>query len=797
MGIKSKKWKRIISFGAFALGTSLVLVSGISLAGTAERISYAEESPFETDYQNTADFRSCIESRLFDFIAMASGSRIGYGYSYYNYDYNYDEYYDYYGAALWEDAEETVNEAFAAEAESGITEEEQKELHRQEQQLKELYKQEAADYHNSVKNDRNLLYRVVNGKEELYSNMDDVTWESWDAPLPEGYNFALYFDGEKVHIKKDGVEPDIYGDGYYDGDRPGSWRVPGYQNFVMEGTGEIRIYLLAAETPFRYVYMNYGDDGYSQMSSALYSIERSVTAQAAALRKHIAELLAGIVLLVCSFFWRKEKREADDVIACVTGRIWFEWKLLTAAAAVAVSIGLLFGVLRTEFGYGTAVVSDVIESVAMEGTAASVDSGRELWAMLSWDIGYLLREKGYLFLPLFWVCYLGVNDIRRNRKTFWHGGISRLVGIFREKNGASAFSEELMKKTKLLGIADGIAVLGGIILSSSLAGCVREEAAAAVVSICAAGTVLMIFLVHYFYLKETKRLAEDMDLLTERMKVIRNGDYERGACRIAETSKLYEAAENLEEIRDGMERAVCERVKSEQMKVELVTNVSHDIKTPLTSIISYVQFLKQEEDLPEHVKDYIRVLDEKADRLNHMVQDVFAVSKAAAGQLPVEIEVLDFARMLRQTLADMDEKINQSAVRLVAELPGEPVYIEADGKRMYRVFQNLIDNALKYSLDGSRVFVTLKAEAGTAVSTVKNISREELRAADQLTERFVRGDVSRTDGGSGLGLSIAKSFTEACGGRFALAADADLFVVTVTFPAVYADSGSVARRENP
>ncbi len=246
-----------------------------------------------------------------------------------------------------------------------------------------------------------------------------------------------------------------------------------------------------------------------------------------------------------------------------------------------------------------------------------------------------------------------------------------------------------------------------------------------------------------------------------------------------------------------MERAVCERVKSEQMKVELVTNVSHDIKTPLTSIISYVQFLKQEEDLPEHVKDYIRVLDEKADRLNHMVQDVFAVSKAAAGQLPVEIEALDFARMLRQTLADMDEKINQSAVRLVAELPGEPVYIEADGKRMYRVFQNLIDNALKYSLDGSRVFVTLKAEAGTAVSTVKNISREELRAADQLTERFVRGDVSRTDGGSGLGLSIAKSFTEACGGRFALAADADLFVVTVTFPAVYADSGSVARRENP
>ncbi len=792
MDIKSKKWKSAVSFGAFALGVSLVLASGIWLSGTAERMSAAGENPIETDYQNTEEFRSFIEGRLFHFIEMACGSRIGYGYSSYYYDYYGDDYYDYYGAEFWESEENTAVAGTFSEEDGSSSEE-----------WKERYRQEAEDYHNSIKNDRNLLYRVVNGKEELYSNMEDVAWENWDAPLPEGYNFALYFDGEKVHIKKDGAELDVYGDDYYDGDAPGSWRVPGYQNFVMEGTGQVRIYLLAVETPFRYVYMNYRDDGYMQTSSTLYDIAQRVTTAAARFRKNIAEFLAGIVLLMVSFLWRKEKRQADAAVARVTGRIWFEWKLLIFAVALAVSIGVLLGALGTDFGYGMAYdtvvatdggATDAAESVVQEAAFAGE---MELLSMMSWEIRYILRERVYLFLPLFWICYLGANDIRRNRKTFWQGGISRLVGIFRERNYKSAFSEELMKKTKLLGIADGFVLLVSILLCGSLAGSLRKESAAILVPVFAAVSILLIVLIHSRYLKELKGLAEDMDVLTERMKVIRDGDYERKEYKITETSKLYEAARNLEEIRDGMEQAVCERVKSEQMKVELVTNVSHDIKTPLTSIISYVQFLKQEEDLPEHVKDYIRVLDEKADRLNHMVQDVFAVSKAAAGQLPVEIEVLDFARMLRQTLADMDEKINQSAVRLVAEFPEEPVFIEADGKRMYRVFQNLIDNALKYSLEGSRVFVTLKAEAGTAVSTVKNISKEEILAAQQLTERFVRGDESRTDGGSGLGLSIAKSFTEACGGSFGLSADADLFVVTVTFPEVSADMPGSARAENP
>jgi len=181
------------------------------------------------------------------------------------------------------------------------------------------------------------------------------------------------------------------------------------------------------------------------------------------------------------------------------------------------------------------------------------------------------------------------------------------------------------------------------------------------------------------------------------------------------------------------------------------------------------------------VQDYIRILDQKAGRLNSMVQDVFAVSQAASGDLPVELKVLDYAKLLHQTLADMQEQILGSPVTIKTEIKAQPVRIRADGTRLYRVFQNLIQNALQYSLEGSRVFLTLREEGGFAYASIKNTSRQELCSGADFTERFVRGDESRTDGGAGLGLSIAKSFTEACGGSFALETDADLFAVTVGF----------------
>lgn len=222
-------------------------------------------------------------------------------------------------------------------------------------------------------------------------------------------------------------------------------------------------------------------------------------------------------------------------------------------------------------------------------------------------------------------------------------------------------------------------------------------------------------------------------------------------------------------------------MKDERMKADLITNVSHDIKTPLTSIISYVELLRQEQDLPQHVKEYVQILGEKSERLKNIVQDVFEVSKAASGQLPLQMEVLDLSKLLRQTLADMNDQISQSTLVMRTVIPDTPVSVLADGQRLYRVFQNLLQNALHYSLEGSRVYLSLTEEDGEAVVRVKNTSSVELTGNKDFTERFVRGDESRTDGGSGLGLSIAKSFTEACGGKLSVETDADLFTVTVAF----------------
>lgn len=244
---------------------------------------------------------------------------------------------------------------------------------------------------------------------------------------------------------------------------------------------------------------------------------------------------------------------------------------------------------------------------------------------------------------------------------------------------------------------------------------------------------------------------------------------------------LKEHAEILNNISGGLTDAVNEQMKSERFKAELITNVSHDLKTPLTSVLSYAELLRQE-PLEGAAADYARIIDEKARRLAVMVQDVFEVSKAASGQLPVHLERLDFAKLLRQTLADLEGPISQSGLTFRMELPEIPVMITADGRRLYRVFQNLIDNALKYALAGSRVYLSLKTEVGRAEASLRNTSREELPTGVDLTARFVRGDASRTDGGSGLGLSIASSFTEACGGDFHVETLADLFTAVVSFP---------------
>ena len=251
-------------------------------------------------------------------------------------------------------------------------------------------------------------------------------------------------------------------------------------------------------------------------------------------------------------------------------------------------------------------------------------------------------------------------------------------------------------------------------------------------------------------------------------------------------SSFYDLAMQLNMIRTGIEKAVEEGIKADKTKVELITNVSHDIKTPLTSIITYIDLLRKETGLPPHVQDYIRTLQKKADRLSNIVQDVFEVSKAATGNIALNMENIDISKLLHQTLAEMDETMKGTLVTWRVDVPEIPMVIRADGQKLYRVFQNLIRNASQYSLEGSRAYITLKETDGNSEVIIRNIAKNELdtTAAEYLTGRFIRGDKNRTTEGSGLGLSIAKSFTEACGGKFTLRTDGDIFLVRVQFPIV-------------
>lgn len=240
--------------------------------------------------------------------------------------------------------------------------------------------------------------------------------------------------------------------------------------------------------------------------------------------------------------------------------------------------------------------------------------------------------------------------------------------------------------------------------------------------------------------------------------------------------------ETFEAIDRGFNDSLEEQMKAERMKIQLVTNVSHDLKTPLTSIISYADLLSKEEDLSEVSRDYVNILIDKSNRLKNIVADLFDLAKSSSGDIALQLEPIDLKKLIEQTLADMDDEIAKTEIQFKIKLPEVPVMVNADGQKLYRVFQNLIDNALKYALHGTRVFIELETINHKAYVSIKNTASYEMEfTADEILQRFSRADASRTTEGSGLGLSIAESFTQVSGGQFFLSIDGDLFKVTLQF----------------
>ena len=739
-------------FLAFFLGMTLALSA---LGAVGNRIAWERDpSPrWEWDWQETDAFRDEVSHYLREFLTIGAGGTVDfYGGAYY-WDGGYN------GAVVEQEAIRTWwgfgQAAEATRVDQGTLEPVPP---AEPETEKETEKEPDAAY----QADKNVLYYIRNGEiknGKVYSNMD-AGLDKLLARSVEGYNFYLQFVDGRVSIFKDGQTLDVYGDGYYDGDS--RWFVPGYDNFPAgEQLEGVKVVMAVRETPIPYYSADYKTGGTSYYSG-FYSLARQVKESRSFYYTQGLLLFIAMWCLVVWFLLRKSTEPVNRKIASWTLPIWTEIRFL---AGLLLAAGLFSGLAPGELYY------------ALRDAFVWESGYGDLWMGLA----RLVLLNFPTLVVLFWFCWLIHNDHKHNSKEVRRSLLRALFRSLRARDLKRPVEKRLSRSGGLVLLV----LLAGFVLSlfpmAVLVNFVRTYPGIWEVCLLLLACLLEVLLVWALYCAWRSRgLARDIAALADQVEAVRAGDLERPLI-LPEDADLRQTAESLNDIQAGMRAALAEQTRSERMKVELVSNVSHDLKTPLTSILSYAELLRQE-DLPPAAADYAKIIDQKAQRLKTMVEDVFDVSKAAADQLPVHLERLDLGKLLRQTLADMDGPIQASALTFKAELPEEPVMITADGRRLYRVFQNLLDNALRYALEGSRVYLRLKTAEGTAEASVRSTSRTELPEGVDFTARFVRGDSSRTDGGSGLGLSIAKSFTEACGGSFRVETVADLFTAVVTFP---------------
>ncbi|MFY0516655.1 histidine kinase dimerization/phospho-acceptor domain-containing protein [Lysinibacillus sp. UGB7] len=288
---------------------------------------------------------------------------------------------------------------------------------------------------------------------------------------------------------------------------------------------------------------------------------------------------------------------------------------------------------------------------------------------------------------------------------------------------------------------------------------------------------ITIGLAAWFAMKKVK----SFNRIKEGVEQIKNGDLHH-RIEVDGKGEFSQLAANINSITDGLKESVDSEIKSERLKTELITNVSHDIRTPLTSIITYVDLLKIEND-PELIAEYIDVLDQKSKRLKFLTDDLFEAAKASSGSMPVQLERIDIVSLLTQGIGEMGEKIEASALDFKLAYPTEKVYVQADGKLLWRSVENLFSNIFKYAQPASRVYINVEDLGNEILVTFKNISAYELNiSVDELMERFKRGDESRTSQGSGLGLSIAESLIHLQHGKFLVQVDGDLFKAMIYLP---------------
>ncbi|WP_279014995.1 sensor histidine kinase, partial [Thomasclavelia cocleata] len=288
-------------------------------------------------------------------------------------------------------------------------------------------------------------------------------------------------------------------------------------------------------------------------------------------------------------------------------------------------------------------------------------------------------------------------------------------------------------------------------------------------------TILFVILKNKF-----NEFKNDYDILLNAVKRLSNGDFD---VEINQDIGMFNSlGTEFTNIKNGFEKAVNEEVKSQKMKTELISNVSHDLKTPLTSIITYVDLLKNDNLSPNKRNEYIETLDRNSLRLKNLIHDLFEVSKANSGNIKLNFVNVDLVALIQQTKFELTDKFNEKNLTFKTNFPEEKIILSLDSSKTYRIFENLLINISKYALENTRVYIDIINHKDEVKIIFKNISADEIKVSeDELVERFIQGDTSRNTSGSGLGLAIAKSFTELQNGIFKVNVDGDLFKAIVIF----------------
>lgn len=580
--------------------------------------------------------------------------------------------------------------------------------------------------YNYIENPTNLHFRIVynddEGNQRVYTNVPDLTLEEMRQ---EGK--YLYIPGDSIRMESNLESIPTNAAPYLE-----IWNPYGNNRYYM---------MLSVDTSYE------AQDTYAREAEQYLDSRTNFMMGSAGVA---IGLLGGMTTILCLIVMSGHEKEGSRKIHLYPyDEIYTELAILSWALLLLVCVYM-----------GRFVASHLI----------SMAFSQEQWAY------WIKLVKLLVIYGCTAVCFFGA--VRRYKAgQLWNNSLS--------KKAYEALKEYRNRTTFAMGTAIGfLAVLaantfliwGMLVIWMDPEKSLDQDITFFIMAALLAGVDILVF--HRMFSK-----AVQMDLLDGAIRNISQGNtgFQMDLSQLK--GKERAIGEHINNIGTGLEAALKEQVKSERLKTDLITNVSHDLKTPLTSIINYVDLIKREHIQDPKIQGYLEVLDQKSQRLKTLTEDLVEASKASSGNLKLDIQDIDVVELVWQTNGEFEEKFATRHLELISTLPKTPMLIRADGRRLWRILENLYNNAYKYAMQNSRIYVDVVQRDGKAVFTIKNISENPLNfSPGELTERFVRGDVARTTEGSGLGLSIAKSLTQLQNGTFTIYIDGDLFKAEVAFP---------------